>query len=84
MEGDVSDAKMIWIYALALSIPSLEQSVETWRKQVQIKEEARTRSLLEYKPELWDCRKKQWAPLDRGVQTAAERGGSSLEEAWNI
>jgi hypothetical protein len=81
-EGDVSDAKMIWIYALSLSISSLEQEREVWRELVQISDA--TRPLVGYKAELWDCRKVEWAPLDRGVQAAAERGGSSIDEAWRL
>ena len=82
MDGDVSDAKMIWIYALSLSIPSLEKDVEEWVKVVEMKD--KTRPLVGYKPELWDCRKTEWAPLDLGAQAAAERGGSSIEEAWML
>ncbi|CAN0009672.1 unnamed protein product [Heterosigma akashiwo] len=81
-EGDISDAKMIWMYALSLSIPSLERESEAWREAVEMQE--KTRPLVGYKPELWDCRKSEWAPIDRGVQAAAERGGSSIDEAWNL
>mmetsp|Transcript_27105 Transcript_27105/g.49318 ORF Transcript_27105/g.49318 Transcript_27105/m.49318 type:complete len:233 (-) Transcript_27105:106-804(-) len=82
MEGDVSDAMMIWMYALSLSIPSLEKEGEAWRKLVQMSD--KSRPLVGYKAELWDCRKNEWAPLDRGVQAAAERGGSSIDEAWRL
>jgi hypothetical protein len=82
MEGDVSDAKMIWMYSLSLSIPILEKEREEWRKSVKMPDEVRP--LVGYKAELWDCRKDEWAPLDRGVQAAAERGGSSIDEAWKM
>ncbi len=82
MEGDISDAKMIWMYALSLSIPSLKEEREAWAKLVQMSD--LTRPLVGYKPDLWDSRKEEWAPLDRGVQAAAERGGSSIDEAWRL
>ena len=82
MEGDTSDAKMIWMYALSLSIPSLKAERENWAKLVKMKDP--TRPLLGYKADLWDCRKDEWAPLDRGVQHAAERGGSSIIDAWEL
>mmetsp|Transcript_20337 Transcript_20337/g.46134 ORF Transcript_20337/g.46134 Transcript_20337/m.46134 type:complete len:233 (-) Transcript_20337:684-1382(-) len=81
-EGDASDAKMIWMYALSLSVPSLGKEADAWRKAVGMEDS--TRPLVGYKAELWDCRKDEWAPLDRGVQAAAERGGSSIEEAWKL
>ncbi len=82
MDGDISDAKMIWMYALSLSIPSLIQEREAWKKIVEIVDESRP--LVGYKVELWDARKNEWAALDRGVQAAAERGGSSIDEAWKL
>lgn len=81
-EGDVSDAKMIWMYALSLSMPSLEKERDTWRDIVHMPDAIRP--LVGYKAELWDCRKPEWAPLDRGVQAAAEKGGSSIDEAWRL
>lgn len=79
-EGDVSDAKMIWMYALSLNLPSLQAEREAWQKVVKM--EDGTRPLVGYQAELWDARLPQWAPLDRGVQAAAEAGGSNIEEAW--
>ena len=79
-EGDVSDAKMIWMYALSLNVPSLQAEREAWQKVVQM--EDGTRPLVGYKAELWDARLPEWAPLDLGVQAAAEAGGSNIEEAW--
>lgn len=81
-EGDVSDAKMIWMYALSLSIPCLEKEREAWVKLVKMSD--KTRPLVGYKADLWDARKQEWAPLDLGVQAAAERGGSSIDEAWKL
>eukprot|EP00553_Chaetoceros_curvisetus_P004283 CAMPEP_0204630758 /NCGR_PEP_ID=MMETSP0717-20131115/21173_1 /ASSEMBLY_ACC=CAM_ASM_000666 /TAXON_ID=230516 /ORGANISM="Chaetoceros curvisetus" /LENGTH=71 /DNA_ID=CAMNT_0051648125 /DNA_START=75 /DNA_END=287 /DNA_ORIENTATION=+ len=54
-EGDVSDAKMLWMYALSLSIPSLEKEVDVWGKVAKMPD--KTRPLVGYVPELWDCRK---------------------------
>mmetsp|Transcript_638 Transcript_638/g.907 ORF Transcript_638/g.907 Transcript_638/m.907 type:complete len:255 (+) Transcript_638:272-1036(+) len=80
-EGDISDAKMVWIYALCISIPSLQDTAQTWQSVVQMKD--KTQPLLDYNATLWDCRKEEWKPLDLGVQAAAERGGSTLKEAWD-
>mmetsp|Transcript_33604 Transcript_33604/g.44829 ORF Transcript_33604/g.44829 Transcript_33604/m.44829 type:complete len:239 (-) Transcript_33604:439-1155(-) len=80
-EGDISDAKMVYIYALSLSIPALADAAKTWQGLVQMKD--KTMPLKDYNPTLWDCRKDEWKALDLGVQSAAERGGSSFEEAWN-
>uniref|UniRef100_A0A7S1ZIX2 Uncharacterized protein n=1 Tax=Trieres chinensis TaxID=1514140 RepID=A0A7S1ZIX2_TRICV len=81
-EGDVSDAKMIWMYALSLSLPGLKEEREAWQKVVQMSDP--NRPLVGYRAELWDCREDQWRPLDLGVQAAAERGGSSVAEAWDV
>ena len=79
-EKDIVDSKMMYIYALALSIPSLDQSVEAWCKIVKMND--KTQPLKNYNAELWDCRKEEWRSLDLGVQEAAERGGSSFIDAW--
>lgn len=79
-EKDIVDAKMIYIYALALSIPSLNGAVEAWCKIVKMND--KTQPLKNYNAELWDCRREEWRPLDLGVQEAAERGGSSFIDAW--
>jgi hypothetical protein len=82
LDGDVSDAKMIWIYCLALNISELQGAAETWAKTV-VALDDNTKPLVGYTAILWDSRKAEWRPLDVGVQAAAERGGSTLEEAWN-
>mmetsp|Transcript_9143 Transcript_9143/g.13831 ORF Transcript_9143/g.13831 Transcript_9143/m.13831 type:complete len:232 (+) Transcript_9143:89-784(+) len=82
MDGDISDAKMIWIYSLARSIPSLLKEAEAWRMAVGMNDG--TRPFVGYNQNLWDPRKLEWAPLDRGMQEAAERGGSSITEAWSL
>eukprot|EP00566_Odontella_aurita_P016635 CAMPEP_0113543626 /NCGR_PEP_ID=MMETSP0015_2-20120614/10260_1 /TAXON_ID=2838 /ORGANISM="Odontella" /LENGTH=254 /DNA_ID=CAMNT_0000443801 /DNA_START=132 /DNA_END=899 /DNA_ORIENTATION=- /assembly_acc=CAM_ASM_000160 len=79
-EGDESDAKMVWIYALCASIPSLRKKAAEWGRVVEMKDP--TRPLEGYKADLWDCRREEWRPLDLGAQEAAERGGSTLDEAW--
>eukprot|EP00560_Eucampia_antarctica_P009615 CAMPEP_0197827258 /NCGR_PEP_ID=MMETSP1437-20131217/4075_1 /TAXON_ID=49252 ORGANISM="Eucampia antarctica, Strain CCMP1452" /NCGR_SAMPLE_ID=MMETSP1437 /ASSEMBLY_ACC=CAM_ASM_001096 /LENGTH=234 /DNA_ID=CAMNT_0043428033 /DNA_START=34 /DNA_END=738 /DNA_ORIENTATION=- len=79
-EGDVNDSKMIWIYSLALSIPSLATVVKDWQTVVEMKEA--NKPLVGYQPQFWDCRKQEWQPLDVGVQAAAERAGTSLVKAW--
>eukprot|EP00980_Cylindrotheca_fusiformis_P014173 scaffold3720_cov141-Cylindrotheca_fusiformis.AAC.12 len=79
--GDVSDAKMIWIYCLALNIPRMKDFVSKWSEVVQLQD--LTRPLVGYKPQLWDARHDAWRAVDIGAQVAAEKGGSSIEEAWN-
>lgn len=81
-EGDISDAKMLWMFSLAVNIPALAEAVEAWRKEVKMEE--KTTPLVGYEPDLWDPRKECWAPIDLGVQAAAERGGSSITEAWDL
>lgn len=78
---DEVDAKMIWIYCLCLNFPRSKDDVETWCKVVKLKD--KTRPLVGYDASLWDPRKDEWRPLDIGARVAAERGGSSIEEAWN-
>ncbi len=79
-DKDVVDAKMIYMYALSLSIPALQEISEAWRKIVNM--EDKTNPLKNYDVDLWDCRHDEWRPLDLGVQEAAERGGSSFRDAW--
>mmetsp|Transcript_13092 Transcript_13092/g.19976 ORF Transcript_13092/g.19976 Transcript_13092/m.19976 type:complete len:228 (-) Transcript_13092:306-989(-) len=81
MEGDVSDAKMIWIYGVSLNLKQLQEHAATWARVAKISNP--TQPLIGYKEKLWDPRLDEWRPLDLGVQAAAERGGSTLEEAWN-
>ena len=79
-EGDISDAKMIWMYALCLNIPSLKPDAMAWAHHVQMPDPERP--LVGYQAELWDPRHELWVSLDLGSQAAAERGGSSIDEAW--
>ena len=80
-DKDDVDAKMIWMYALSLSLPKLSEESEAWANIVNIQD--KMNPLKGYKVELWDCRKDEWRPLDLGVQDAAERGGSSVNDAWD-
>ena len=80
--GDVSDAKMIWIYSLCLNLESLKPAALAWAKLVALRDP--TQPLLgPFQAQLWDPRKPEWRQLDLGAQAAAEAGGSSIEEAWN-
>jgi len=79
--GDVSDAKMIWIYGLSLNVSVLSEAAAQWSSIVQMSNP--TQPLVGYDATLWDSRKDEWGPLDLGVQAAAERGGSTLEDTWN-
>ena len=79
-EKDDVDAKMIYMYALSLSIPELQEISETWRNKVSM--EDKMNPLQNYNVDLWDCRSNEWGPLDLGVQEAAQRGGSSFRDAW--
>lgn len=79
-DGDASDAKMIWIYSLSLSIPQLKDAAAAWAKSCAMVDP--NQPLRGYAAEQWDARKPEWRPLDIGAQEAADRGGASLEEAW--
>mmetsp|Transcript_25334 Transcript_25334/g.54504 ORF Transcript_25334/g.54504 Transcript_25334/m.54504 type:complete len:230 (-) Transcript_25334:18-707(-) len=79
-EKDEMDAKMVYMYALSLSIPSLFLASEAWREVVKMKD--RMNPLKNHNGALWDCRKEEWRPLDLGIQEAAERGGASFKDAW--
>jgi len=79
-EGDVSDAKMIWMYSLCLNIPSLKPHAMTWAQHAKLSDPERP--LVGYQADLWDPRHELWEALDLGAQAAAERGGSSIDEAW--
>ena len=79
-EGDVQAAKMVWMYALALNVPGLMQATQKWAEVAKI--ETMESPLVGYQSSLWDCRSPAWRPVDVGVQAAAERGGTSLDEAW--
>jgi hypothetical protein len=80
--GDVSDAKMIWMYSLACNIPALEAERQKWAAAVQMTDPLRP--LLKYQAQLWDARHEHWRALDVGVQAAAERGGSTVEATWSV
>jgi hypothetical protein len=80
-EKDEVDMKMVYIYALSLSIESLADESEAWRKVVRMENKANP--LQNYNGDLWDPRKEEWRPLDIGVQEAAERGGSSFQAVWD-
>lgn len=81
-EGDISDAKMIWIYGLCLNLtPELKTAAAAWAKIVQMPQPKSP--MMGYRPEFWDPRKDEWRPLDLGAQAAAERGGTTLEDEWN-
>ena len=84
MEGDVHDAKMVWMYAMAAVLPGqqTQELAKLWAKACQI--ESFYEPLVGYKPDLWDQRRKEWAALDLVVQEAALRAGTSLDEAWAL
>ena len=80
-DQDQTEAKMVYMYALSLSLSSIEEGTkERWRKVVKM--EDIWNPLKGYTGDLWDSRIEEWRPLDVGVQKAAEAGGSSFEEAW--
>jgi hypothetical protein len=84
MEGDVHDAKMVWMYALAAVLPGeqLQKLAKLWAKETKII--SFYDPLKEYTPDLWDPRKKEWKALDLMVQEAAIRGGTDLDAAWAL
>ena len=80
-DRDQMEAKMIYIYTLSLSIPSIDEAFKVrWREIVKM--EDKMNPLGNYHADLWDCRKEEWRHLDRGGQEAAERGGLSFNDAW--
>ena len=81
-DGDVSDAKMIWMYAICHGLAKSRAHAAAWAELVGMHDE--TQPLKGYAPEKWDPRTAEWAPLDLGAQAAAERGGTSLDEAWAL
>jgi hypothetical protein len=78
--GDVSDAMMVWIYALCININALLPAANEWAISVGMTD--KRNPLKGYQTEKWDPRKDEWRPLDIGAQDAAERGGATLKEAW--
>jgi len=80
-EKDEIDAKMIYMYALSLSIPAIQDASEAWRKVVNMTD--KLNPLENYNLALWDCTRNEWRELDVGIQDAAERGGSSFSDAWD-
>lgn len=83
-EGDTTDAMMVWIYSICVTLsetsPTLRTAVEDWMVAVDMPE--KTNPLKGYREELWDPRRDEWRPLDLGAQAAAEAGGANLLEAW--
>jgi hypothetical protein len=82
MAGDVSDAKMVWIYAICLNVDDCKSAATAWASVVGIVDASSP--LSGYDASAWDPRRAEWKPLDLGAQAAAERGGSSLNEAWDL
>eukprot|EP00928_Gymnodinium_smaydae_P041182 TRINITY_DN27878_c0_g1_i1.p1 TRINITY_DN27878_c0_g1~~TRINITY_DN27878_c0_g1_i1.p1 ORF type:complete len:257 (-),score=66.04 TRINITY_DN27878_c0_g1_i1:50-820(-) len=78
--GDLNDAKMVWMYALASQLPPCKETAAAWQAAAQIKDPLQP--LEGFDPERWDPRLPEWASLDLAVQAAAERAGTSLDEAW--
>lgn len=82
LEGDLSDARMVWMYALGTQLPPCKEVAAAWASVAGVVEPAQP--LDGYKEELWDSRRPEWAPLDLAIQAAAERAGTSLDEAWRL
>lgn len=59
----------------------LKNDVNQWIIAVNIKD--KYNPLQGYQSELWDPRINEWRSLDIGAQDAAERGGTTLFDAWN-
>jgi hypothetical protein len=76
LDGDVlRDAKMIWIYCLALNISELQGAAERTRTKTVVALDDKMKLLVGYTATLWDPRKDEWRPLTFGFQVVAERGG---------
>ena len=68
-------------FSLALNLdPAIKQLAQAWSTAVKLPKP--NHPLVGYQAELWDPRKPEWAPLDLAVQAAAERGGTTIDEAW--
>ena len=80
--GDISDSKMVWMYGLATVLPQCKELAEGWALAAEIEQPANP--LKGYKEALWDPRREEWAGIDYGVQAAAEAGGTSLDESWEV
>lgn len=78
--GDVSDAKMVWIYALCRNVPATRDAAAAWAAACGMADPAQP--LRGYAAAEWDPRRPEWRPLDVGAQDAADRGGANLEDAW--
>ncbi|OEU14566.1 hypothetical protein FRACYDRAFT_241114 [Fragilariopsis cylindrus CCMP1102] len=59
----------------------LQNDVNLWFIAVNMKD--KYNPLQGYQSELWDPRRDEWRSLDIGAQEAAERGGTTLFDAWN-
>ena len=59
----------------------LQNDVNQWCIAVNMKD--KYNPLQGYQSELWDPRRDEWRSLDIGAQEAAERGGTTLFDAWN-
>jgi hypothetical protein len=62
-------------------LSQLQNDVDQWFIAVNMKD--KYNPLQGYQSELWDPRRDEWRSLDIGAQTAAERGGTTLFDAWN-
>jgi hypothetical protein len=83
LDGDVTDAKMVWMYCLAENSPSCKSVAESWALSAQIEDS--TQPLKGYQQDLWDARRPEWAALDVAVQNAAESAGvASLDDEWAL
>eukprot|EP00933_Yihiella_yeosuensis_P041849 TRINITY_DN3624_c1_g1_i1.p1 TRINITY_DN3624_c1_g1~~TRINITY_DN3624_c1_g1_i1.p1 ORF type:complete len:271 (+),score=76.38 TRINITY_DN3624_c1_g1_i1:54-815(+) len=80
--GDLTDAKMVWIYGMATQLPPCKEVAAAWEVAAKISDPLQP--LQGYQEDLWDPRRPEWAPLDLAVQAAAERGGTTLDEAWAL
>ena len=79
---DVIDAIQVWCYGLCLANPKTRHVAEMWARAAKI--ETLDQPLNGYQQELWDPRRKEWAPVDLAAQAQAERGGTTLDAAWKV
>lgn len=81
-DADQLECKMVWIYSIATMLPQTTAAAKAWGAHAGISDP--TQPLAGFDSTKWDPRLPAWAPIDTGVQAGADRGGTTLDDAWNL